>query len=259
VARGSLGKAELTARRFISNPYKPEERLYRSGDLARATAEGEIEYIGRIDDQVQLMGFRIEPGEIESKLIKFDGIKESAVAIRERGEEKFLVAYYVSADEISASFLRNYLLDKLPEHMIPSYYVHMPQLPLTYNGKIDRKSLPDPKIELVEEYERPINEVQARLVAIWAEVLGLEERKIGVNTNFFDIGGNSIKLMKLVNKINQQFNTEIWVAKMFEFPVISLMAEYLRGDGPTNRDAEEGAGDVTQMIETVEFLNQMHK
>jgi len=262
VARGYLGKEQLTAIRFIPNPYKHEERLYRSGDLARTTAEAEIEYIGRIDDQVQLMGFRIEPGEIESKLVKFDGIKESAVAVREKGEEKFLVAYYVSSDEISSSVLRNYLLDKLPEHMMPSYYVHMQQLPLTYNGKIDKKSLPPPRIELVEEYERPINEVQARLVAIWADVLGLEESKIGVNTNFFDIGGNSIKLMKLVKRINQQFNTEIWVAKMFEFPVIALMAEYLNGEWQSNTEAsarEQDAGDVTQMIETVEFLNQMNK
>jgi acyl-coenzyme A synthetase/AMP-(fatty) acid ligase len=256
VARGYLGKEELTAQKFISNPLEPGERLYRSGDLARILNSGDIEYIGRMDDQVKIRGFRIELGEIEAQLSHYNGIKEAVIIAKEKDGNKYLTAYYVADNEIERVRLKTFLKTKLPDYMVPTYYVHLESLPLTSNGKLDKKALPEPVIKIVEESAKPKNEIQKELVRIWADLLGIGEDKIGVNTNFFDVGGNSLKLVKMVDKINRQFNAEITVAKVFTYPVISLLAAFLQQVENTNEIISVCEPDV-EMNETIDLFNQI--
>jgi iturin family lipopeptide synthetase C len=258
VARGYLNKTELTNLKFIPNPYNNNERLYRSGDLARVLESGEIEYIGRMDHQIQLRGFRIELGEIENQLIKHNLIKEVSVVAKELEGDKCLLAYYVADKEFDVAEIRKFLLDKLPDHMVPSYFLQLDQIPLTSNGKLDYKALPDPKLRSIENTSRPNNQTQKELVSIWAELLAIDEEKIGVNTNFFEIGGNSLKIMKMVDMINGHFNVEITVAKVFACPVISLLAEFLNTENivETETDALIET-DLEQMNDTLDLLNQI--
>lgn len=258
VAKGYLGREALTKSRFITHPFQPQQRLYRSGDLAKILESGEIAYIGRIDNQVQLRGFRIELGEIEHKLCGYDGIKEAIVVARGEEEDKHLVAYYLANDKKEPGDVRSYLLSRLPEYMVPSFYVHLESVPLTTNGKLDKKSLPAPEIQVSGESAKPQNQVQKELIAIWAQLLGIEEEKIGVHTNFFDIGGNSLKIVKMVDKIRQQFGVEITVAQAFTYPVIFMLAAFLN----KKEKAATGAGTPEQdagadVLATLELVNQV--
>ena len=168
--------------------------MYRTGDLGRYLPDGNIEFLGRNDFQVKIRGFRIELGEIESRLAAYPGIQDAVVVARENSEgDKQLVAYYISPDSNpGAETLRPYLLEKLPEYMVPAAYVRLESLPLTPNGKLDRMALPAPDIEAftVRSYEPPVGEVETRLAEIWAEVLKLD--RVGRYDNFFDLGGHSL-------------------------------------------------------------------
>lgn len=185
LARGYLNLPELTSERFISHPFKEDERLYRTGDLVRYLPDGNIEYLGRMDNQVKIRGFRIELGEIESTLQEHDLIKEAVVIVREnQSGDKRLVAYIVG--EGSLEEWREYLKIKLPIHMIPSYFVEMEELPLTINGKVDRKSLPIPDYQGTQEgYVAPRNEREHKLSIIWERVLG--SKRIGIYDNFLKL------------------------------------------------------------------------
>lgn len=257
VARGYLNNEELTSQRFIAHPYSPSERLYRSGDLAIVNEIGELEYKTRMDHQVQLRGFRVELEEIQYQLLQFEGIKEVNVLAKEINGETCLIAYYISSEAIETALLRKYLLNRLPDYMVPSYFIAMQSFPLTSNGKLDKKALPEPQLESVEISARPTNQIQKELIAIWAEMLMISEDKIGINTNFFEIGGNSLKLMKMVDKINQHFNTDITVAKVFAYPVISSLSVFLSDDN--NKESEEADmqldTDLEQMNDTMNLLN----
>lgn len=256
VARGYLGKPALTNQKFIKNPFV-QGRLYRSGDLARILENGDIEYIGRIDDQVKIRGFRIELGEIESQLAHFDKIKEVVVLVKEKTGDKYLVAYYVAEHEIDAAELGKYLSGKLPDYMVPTHYIHLPALPLTSNGKLDKKALPEPEIKSVAASAKPRNQIQKELVQIWADVLNVEEDKIGVNTNFFDIGGNSLMLVKMADKINRRFNAGITVAQVFTYPVIEMLAGFLtkENEAATMEPALETG--FEEMNEAINLLNRI--
>ncbi|NHN25923.1 amino acid adenylation domain-containing protein [Flavobacterium jejuense] len=259
LARGYLNNEELTNKRFIPNPYKPEERLYRSGDLAKVMESGELEYKGRIDHQVQLRGFRVELGEIENQLIRHNQINEILVQAKEIGGEKHLLAYYIANKELDITELRHFLLNKLPDYMVPSYFLKMERFPLTPNGKLDKKALPDPELKTIEASAKPNNQVQKELVSIWADLLNIKEDKIGINTNFFDIGGNSLKLMKMVDKINTHFETEITVAKVFTYPVISSLAEFLNKNNESDIYRSDALidTDMEQMNDAMDILNQI--
>jgi amino acid adenylation domain-containing protein len=204
LARGYINRPELTAQKFVENPFVSGERMYRTGDLARWLPDGNIEFIGRIDDQVKIRGYRIELGEIEAQLRKHDSIQEVVVIAREHEHgEKYLCAYLTSREEVGVSKLRQFLLGSLPEYMIPSYFVSLEKIPLTPNGKVDKKGLPAPDgdVKIETEYAAPRDEVETLLVQIWQEVLGV--KKIGIHDNFFELGGHSLNAIRLESEFEK--------------------------------------------------------
>ncbi len=227
LARGYLYNTELTAEKFIKNPFAKDQRLYKTGDLARWLPDGNIEFLGRIDYQVKIRGFRIELGEIESSLLKLTGVKEAAVIDREEEGNKYLCAYLVSEAEYSAGKLRQELKKSLPDYMIPAYFMTLLEMPLNQNGKIDRKSLPMPdgNIETGAEYIAATNEIEEKLIAIWSDVLGVE--KIGINDNFFELGGHSLKAIKMAAIIQRELMAEISVGVIFSNPMVRQLGEYI--------------------------------
>jgi acyl carrier protein len=229
VACGYLNRPELTAERFIPDPYAESRgvRLYRTGDVARRTRNEDLEYLGRKDQQVKIRGFRIELGEVEAALYEHVGVKEAVVTVREVGGEKQLVAYVVSeGEEASAIELRRMLKERLPEHMTPGAIVKLERLPLTENGKLDRRALPDPCInrdDLGQEYQAPRTEVEETLASIFSETFGVA--KIGVNDNFFELGGHSLLAIQALTRITEKFKVEIPLKRFFEAPTVVGLAE----------------------------------
>ena len=225
LARGYLGRPELTAERFVPNPFgEAGERLYRTGDLARYRADGNIEFLGRIDHQVKIRGFRIELGEIEAALARLPQVREAVVLAREdRGGEKRLVAYAVANDgaAVETSELRAALARELPDYMIPATFVTLDALPLTPNGKIDRKALPAPDLaaQIARGYVAPGNAAEATLCRIFAEVLGLE--RVGVEDDFFELGGHSLLAIKVLSNVSHSLNIYIPLRLMYEARTIS--------------------------------------
>jgi len=232
LARGYLNQPELTAEKFTHNPYgNPHSpygngRLYRTGDLARWLPDGNIEYLGRIDQQIKIRGFRIEPKEIESQILKLGTVKETVVLAREdETGDKYLCAYLVSEEEILAHELRQYLSTVLPNYMIPSYFVRLEKIPLTSNGKLDRKALPMPDVEGSVGYTAPRNPTEEILVQVWCEILG--HKKIGIYDNFFDLGGHSLKAAIVINKMNIELDINIPLAELYANLCIADIAEYI--------------------------------
>jgi len=225
LARGYLNRPELTAERFIQNPYKAGERLYRAGDLGRMLPDGNLEYLGRMDDQVKIRGFRIELGEIETALLRHDKVNSAVVIAREvNSNEKELVAYTTGSAE--ALELRNYLKAKLPAHMVPGYYVKMESIPLTGNGKVNRKILPVPQGTGIDEsaYVAPVSDIEKSLVKIWSEVLGIDQEKISIKADFFDMGGHSIKAIQLVGFIHRELGVKLALKELFSGSTIEQQA-----------------------------------
>ena len=209
VSRGYLHRPELTAERFLPNPFVPGERMYKTGDLARVLPQGTIQYEGRIDHQVKIRGYRIELGEIEAALMKAESVREAIVLARENEQgQNELCAYVVAEEELTVSQLRGTLAQTLPSYMIPAYFVQLEQLPLTPNGKIDRKALPAPdgKLSTGFVYVAPRSETEQSLAEIWQELLGAAQ--VGAQDNFFDLGGHSLRAMTLVSRIHQQFEVK---------------------------------------------------
>ncbi len=228
LARGYLNRPELTTEKFTDNPFIPETKMYRTGDLARWLPDGSIEFLGRIDHQVKIRGFRIELGEIENKLLEHDLVKEAVVAIKEgKNNDKYLCAYIIGKGEFNAAELREYLSKDLPGYMIPSYFLKLEKLPLTPNGKVDRKSLPEPDGDITTgvEYEAPGNEIEEKLADIWKEVLNIQ--RIGINDNFFEVGGHSLNLISLANKINQVFKVNVKMTNLFKHLTIKNMSSLI--------------------------------
>jgi amino acid adenylation domain-containing protein len=226
VARGYLNRPELTAERFLPDPFtgEPGARMYRAGDLARWRADGNQEFLGRNDFQVKIRGFRIELGEIETQLTEYPGVKQAVVTARDDGSgDRKLVAYY-TGKETGPEALRSHLSSRLPDYMAPAVYVHLESLPLTENGKLDRKALPDPEEQayLTRGYEPPINETETMLAAIWAELLGLE--RVGRHDNFFELGGHSLLVVRLLSRVRQTMGVEAPIADLFSRPVMADFA-----------------------------------
>lgn len=239
VARGYLNRPELTAEKFIANPYITGERLYRSGDLGKLLPNGDIEYLGRIDRQVKIRGFRIELGEIENQLLKYPTLKDTVVVDREDGTgEKLLVAYVVFSEtkEVNIADVRKFLAASLPEYMVPALFMPLAALPLTVNGKVDLKALPTPEGQraIAVEYVAPANAIEERLALIWSSILGVEG--IGVHDNFFELGGHSLRATTLASKIYDEFNVEITLRQVFRTPTIRELArEISQGQSCTQR------------------------
>ena len=210
VARGYLNQLELNKEKFMPNPFVKGERMYLSGDMACWLPNGEIKYLGRKDSQVKIRGNRIELQEIENTIVQFsEDIEQAILNIKETGKEKELIAYYISKSEIDKSELREFLQARLPSYMVPSYYMVLDTMPLTPNGKVNKKSLPEITTEslILKDYVAPRNKTEQELVKIWQEILDIE--KIGVTDNFFELGGHSLKITKLRNLVNKKFNTNI--------------------------------------------------
>src|SRR5688572_12526704 len=233
LARGYLNRADLTAEKFIVDPFsqQPGARLYRSGDLARFRKDGEIEYLGRIDHQVKLRGYRIELGEIEAVLDEYEGIEQAVVVMREEEHgERRLVAYVVSSgEELSSEKLRAYVSGKLPEYMVPSAYVKLDQMPLSGNGKVDHRALPKPEAGgSGAGYVGPRNEIEEMLCEIWAELLGLE--RVGIHDNFFALGGDSILSIQVVARVREA-GWQLTPKHFFEYETLAQLADVAAQSG----------------------------
>jgi amino acid adenylation domain-containing protein len=231
VARGYHKQPAQTAERFLPNPYgqKRGERFYRTGDAARYRADGNIEFLGRVDEQVKIRGFRIELGEIEAVLAQHASVRESVVIARDdgRGGQR-LIAYVVSNASLRANELREFLRQRLTEYMVPAGFVVLETLPRTPNGKVDRRSLPDADsthTDANETYVAPRSATERTIANIWQEVLKVE--KIGINDNFFGLGGHSLLLVHAQSKVSDALRVKVSIIEMFKYPTISALAEHL--------------------------------
>ncbi|WP_429261985.1 amino acid adenylation domain-containing protein [Paraburkholderia atlantica] len=234
VARGYLNRPELTAERFIASPFVEGDRLYRTGDLARYLPDGNLEFLGRTDEQVKIRGFRIEPGEVAAHLCGHAWVREAVVVAREeRASEPQLVAYVVAAEEAQeaqlAATLRAHLVGQLPDYMVPAAFVPLAELPLTVNGKLDRKALPAPADDAYARrgYEAPRGELETVLAQLWAELLGLE--RVGRHDHFFELGGHSLLAVRLLSRLSQIAGVELSLAMLFTRPVLADLAAGVAG------------------------------
>lgn len=232
LAVGYLDNKEKTDEVFITDPIKGHGRVYRSGDLGRRMADGNIEYAGRKDLQVKISGFRIEVEEIEGILDEIIGVKKSIAAARkDHNEENYLAAYFVKDKnvQIDGNDLIRILKEKLPDYMIPKIFTELESFPLTVTGKIDRNSLPDPEEKIKSEYTAPRDEVEEKLTEIWSEVLGIETNEISIDSNFFELGGQSFKAIILAANVHKEMNVQISLTDLFNMQSIRELAEFIKG------------------------------
>ena len=228
LARGYLNRKDLTNERFINNPFIKDKKLYKTGDLAKILYDGRIEFLGRIDHQVKIRGFRIELGEIEKNLNIHPDIKESVVIDKvDKDSNNFLCAYIVSDKEININEIRSFLGNSLPDYMIPSYFIYLSEIPITHNGKVDRKSLPEisNNINTGIDYVPPKTTIEKELTKIWEDILCIN--KIGVNDNFFNTGGHSLKVLSLISDIHKHFKVKVPIKKLFKNPTIKDISTYI--------------------------------
>jgi acyl-coenzyme A synthetase/AMP-(fatty) acid ligase/acyl carrier protein len=230
VARGYLGRPDLTCTSFTADPFAADgSRLYRTGDRARHLPDGTIEFLGRNDDQVKIRGYRIETEEVSAALLEYAGVQQAVVMPHVAGQEKILVAYVVLDSGVTAEVaeLRQHLRGRLPDYMVPSAYVRLDALPLMPHGKLDRKALPAPESGAYVErgYEAPQGEVEERLAAIWAELLGVE--RVGRHDNFFELGGHSLMAMQLVSRLRETVKVEVPLRVLFEARDVAQLAEQI--------------------------------
>lgn len=227
LARGYVNNSSLTKEKFVPNPFTNGERIYKSGDLARWLPDGNIEFLGRIDSQVKIRGFRIELGEIESQILKYEKVKEVVTVVQETGkEDKSIYAYIVSDEKLQIQYLKEFLLKTLPSYMIPAYFVQLEKVPLNANGKIDKKALLKLSYKVNEDisFEESRNELEEKLVKIWKEILGISS--IGINEDFFELGGDSLKAIRFVLKC-EQIGLNLKVNDIFQYASIKKLSEYL--------------------------------
>ncbi|MEU4776032.1 amino acid adenylation domain-containing protein [Micromonospora sp. NPDC023644] len=231
VARGYLDRPELTGERFVEDPFHPGERMYRTGDLARWLADGNLEFLGRIDGQVKIRGNRVELGEVRDSLATFPGLRD-AIVIDHRSEARgtYLVGYYVASDEVDPARLRTHLANTLPEFMIPAFFVRLDRTPLTPNGKLDRSALPSPAAVDVPD-EPPRTEIEAALAAIWSDVLGLE--RVGIHRNYYTIGGDSILALRVRAEAEKR-GLYFELADMVRYPTIAALAHRVSTETPAD-------------------------
>ncbi|MBW4630837.1 MAG: amino acid adenylation domain-containing protein [Iphinoe sp. HA4291-MV1] len=251
LARGYLNRSELTAERFIPNPFAQTgliasvsgSRLYKTGDKARYLRDGNIEFVGRVDHQVKVRGFRIELREIETILCQHQQVQQAVVSVREEEfGNKYLVGYIVPKQKqiLSVNELQKFLREKLPEYMVPSTFMMLKALPLTPNGKVNRSALPEPdghRPELEVTYEPPRTEVEQTIANIWQQMLHVG--KVGIHDNFFDLGGHSLLLVQIHAKLREVLNTNLSIVNLFEYPTINSLAKYLTQEQTETSSFEE--------------------
>ena len=243
LAKGYLNKEELTAEKFIENPYKTGERLYKTGDVGSWTLDGNIEFFGRKDDQVKIRGYRIELGEIENSLKSLETIDEAVVLInkKEDGEHR-IVAYYTSKVDTNSATLTAYLESKIPTYMLPSSYTKVDEMPLTINGKVDKKALlalQSDSQETATAYIAPKNEIEEKLVEIWADILKIDTAEISADANFMDLGGHSLKVIRVIARIQKEYGIKINIQTFFGEPILATIAEDIATIVWNNTEEEE--------------------
>jgi acyl carrier protein len=242
LARGYSGRPELTAEKFVPHPYskKAGARLYRTGDLVRYRSDGNIEFFKRMDQQVKVRGFRVELGEIESVLNDYWAIRESVVVdTKDSSGNTRLIAYIVFEDSVEAttSEILTFLQEKLPSYMLPSAFITIKEIPLTANGKVDRRALPQPEeidVETSASFIAPRSEMEELVADIWREILGIKQ--VGVESNFFDLGGHSLLATRVMNRIRERCGVELPLRVLFETPTVASLAARL--DEAQPRDTE---------------------
>lgn len=243
LARGYLNRQRLTREKFVANPFLPGEKMYKTGDLVKWLSDGNLQFLGRIDQQVKIRGFRVEPEEIESRLLEHSNVKEAIVIAHEgEGGVKELAAYLVTAEkltDLTPQELRTFLAGRLPEYMIPTYFIQLDKMPLNARGKIDRHRLPDPVISLLasNDYHAPQTETETKMVEIWQNVLQVPQ--IGINDNFFELGGHSLKATILTGKIHKEFNVEVPLSLFFDQPTVKEIGSYIEQTAKTAYPAIE--------------------
>lgn len=241
LSRGYLNRADLTKEKFIKNPYfqdsgVPYTKVYKTGDLAKWLPDGNIEFAGRNDFQVKLRGYRIELCEIEERLLEHPSIKHAVVVMKKQQEEGYLLGYYVSNHAIDESVLRAHLASRLPEYMIPSVFVYLKTLPVTTNGKLDRKALPEPTLHTKpKKHEVPIKNTEKVIREIWSSVLGIESFER--DHSFFELGGNSLSAMRVRKQLEDAFATQLNIVELFEYPTLASLAN--RVNQLTGENTEE--------------------
>jgi thioesterase domain-containing protein len=241
VGRGYLGDPELTAQRFVPDPFDCRgRRLYRTGDLARYTGTGEIEFLGRTDEQVKVRGARVEPREVEFALAEYSGIAQAVVVPVANGTEGVSLAAYIvpkSGAVLDAPTIRDFLRTHMPDGMLPAYFVPLKRIPTTANGKLDRRQLPDPRDGQVggRDSTQPRTPTELQLALIWESTL--PARSFGIRDNFFDLGGHSLLAVRIVSQINNHFGTKLPLAVLFENPTIETLAHMLAGVRSTRQPA----------------------
>ena len=255
LARGYLDRADLTAERFVANPFDGASRLYRTGDLGRWNASGEIEFLGRADAQLKIRGFRIEAGEIEAKLLACDGVREAVVIAREdQPGDKRLVAYLTAhvGAQLQALDLRRQLSASLADYMVPGAFVVLDALPMTPNGKLDRKALPAPDAGAIaaRPFEAPQSDAELALASIWQELLGLET--VSRNDHFFELGGHSLMAVQLMGRIREHCHVELSMQVLFDRPVLGELAAAIEASQYTlfmGADEDKLRGDLDALTE----------
>ncbi|HEU4962330.1 MAG TPA: amino acid adenylation domain-containing protein [Bacilli bacterium] len=266
LARGYRNKPELTAEKFLTNPFGPG-RLYRTGDLARWMPDGNIEYHGRIDHQVKIRGYRIELGEIETRLLEHASVSEAVVIDREEATgDRYLAAYVVGTDDLNVSALRAHLLERLPDYMVPAYFVKLDAMPVTANGKADRKALPEPAemLQVTVDYVEPQTELEKVIAEVWREVLDLPQ--IGLHDHFFDLGGHSLKAVQIIARLYDLYGIKLEVKDLFLQTTVHRLANLLAdklADGerqervPLTRGPQQDAYLMSNAQRRLWFLDQL--
>ncbi len=255
LARGYLGREDLTAQAFVPNPFRDDTRLYATGDLGCWTGDGEIEFLGRIDSQVKVRGYRIELGEIETVLARHAGVREAVVLAREDVPgNKQLAGYVVAADPAAAALqeaeLKAHCAAELPDYMVPPAILVLDSFPLSSSGKLDRKALPAPDIarpRMEAAYEAPTEGVEATIANIWRESLKLDQ--VGRADNFFDLGGNSILLIAVHGKLKAALGREFPMVELFRFPTVGTLARHLEGAGDPSGESPQDAAEKTEKLQ----------
>jgi amino acid adenylation domain-containing protein len=250
VGRGYLNDAVKTGQSFLDNPFDPGTRLYRTGDAGRWLPDGNIEYLGRRDHQVKVRGNRIELGEIEAALSGFAGVRQAVVVVtKDAGGENQLVAYCAADATVVQAALRNHLQALLPSYMVPVFFVLLPQLPLTLNGKVDRAALPEPNTLVTEAsaYQAPSNALERQLLKVWEDVLG--RKGIGVNDSIFELGGHSLSVIRIINAVQTLFSVKVELGELFQKPTIAHLAREIHfRQVLSEMEARNGSGEHTEMV-----------